>query len=72
MVDLTSKIAASTEAARRQMGREVWGGGGGGVGRGPYPCTLKLTPWEEGPQWLMIFFFGGGRWGEGILELIIM
>ena len=46
MVDLTSKIAASTEAARRQMGREVWGGGGGGggVGRGPYPCTLKLTP----------------------------
>lgn len=71
MVDLTSKIAASTEAARRQMGREVWGGGGG-VGRGPYPCTLKLTPWEEGPQWLMIFFFGGGRWGEGILELIIM
>ena len=43
MVDLTSKIAASTEAARRQMGREVWGGGGG-VGRGPYPCTLKLTP----------------------------
>ena len=32
MVDLTSKIAASTEAARRQMGREVWGGGGGGKG----------------------------------------
>ena len=60
MVDLTSKIAASTEAARRQMGREVWGGGGGG-GKGTlsvHAQTYALR--RRSPVAHDLFFW----WGE--------
>ena len=50
MVDLTSKIAASTEAARRQMGREVWGGGGGGWEGDPIRARSNLRLEKKVPS----------------------
>lgn len=68
MVDLTSKIAASTEAARRQMGREVWGGGGGGGEGDPIRARSNLRLEKKVPSGSWSFFLVGGGGGKGYLS----